>query len=94
MTVPKVQYGYWELITKGANQEVVEWAAEKLDEAGYRGTLVTLKSDQEEAIKSVVAGVGKLRAAGGGGKFIVENSPVGASASNGVIECGIQSIEG
>ena len=53
-----------------------------------------VKSDQEPTIKEVVNDVGKLRAAGGGGKFVIENSPVGASASNGVIERGIQSITG
>ena len=38
----------WVLPTehKGAVEEVVKWASEKLDEAGYRGVQVTLKSDQ------------------------------------------------
>ena len=65
-----------------------------LQEVGCEYGDLVVKSDQEEAIKSVVSEVGKLRAAGGGGKFIVENSPVGSSASNGIIERGIQSIEG
>ena len=55
---------------------------------------VVMKSDQEEAIKAVVTDVGRLRASGGGGKYVMEHSPVKASASNGVIERGIQSIEG
>ena len=53
-----------------------------------------VKSDQEEAIKAVVTDVGRLRASGGGGKYVMEHSPVKASAGNGVIEKGIQSIEG
>ena len=53
-----------------------------------------VKSDQEEAVKAVVEGVGKLRALDGGGKYIMENSPVGASQSNGIIERGIQSAAG
>ena len=57
------------------------------------GDLV-VKSDQEPAIQKVVEDVGKLRAAAGGGKYIPENSPVGSSASNGVVERGIQSISG
>jgi hypothetical protein len=65
-----------------------------LKEVGCELGDIVVKSDQEEAIKAVVADVGKLRAAGGGGKYVVEYSPVGASQSNGVIERGIQSIEG
>jgi hypothetical protein len=65
-----------------------------LQEVGCEFGDVTVKSDQEEAIKSVVKDVGRLRAAAGGGRFVEEMSPVGASASNGVIERGIQSIEG
>ena len=65
-----------------------------LQEVGCEFGDVTVKSDQEEAIKSVVKDVGGLRAAAGGGRFVEEMSPVGASASNGVIERGIQSIEG
>ena len=57
------------------------------------GDLV-VKSDQEEALVPIISDVGKLRAANGGGKFIIENSPVGASQSNGVVERGIQSIAG
>lgn len=57
------------------------------------GDLV-VKSDQEEAAKAVVEGVGKLKVLDGGGKYIMENSPVGASQSNGVIERGIQSVAG
>jgi hypothetical protein len=65
-----------------------------LQEVGLEFGDNIVKCDQEEAIKSVVSDVGRLRAAGGGGRMIVEYSPVGASASNGVIERGIQSIEG
>ena len=46
---------------------------------------IIVKSDQEEAIKVVVTDVGRLRAAGGGGKYVMEHSPMKASASNGVI---------
>ena len=37
--------------------------------------------------------VGKLRAAAGGGRYVVENSPVGSSASNGVVERHVQTIQ-
>jgi hypothetical protein len=65
-----------------------------LQEVGCEFGDLTVKSDQEEAIKGVVKDVGRLRAAAGGGRYVEEMSPVGASASNGVIERGIQSIEG
>ncbi len=45
---------------------------------------VTLKSDQ----------VGRVRAAAGGGKMIVESSPVGQSQSNGTAERAISSVAG
>ncbi len=37
--------------------------------------------------------VGRIRAAGGGGRYIVESSPVGSSGSNGVVERAIRSVE-
>ena len=65
-----------------------------LQEVGLEFGDLTVKSDQEESIKRVVRDVGRLRAAVGGGRFVEEMSPVRASASNGVIERGIQSVEG
>ena len=52
-----------------------------------------VKSDPEPAIKVIMGEVGRVRAAEGGGNFVVEQSPVGGSASNGVIEKAIQSVE-
>ena len=34
---------------KGVTPEVVTWIMSKLEEAGYKGTEITLKTDQEEA---------------------------------------------
>jgi len=65
-----------------------------MKEVGCEYGDLTAKSDQEPAIQKVIADVGKLRAFGGGGKFVLENSPVGSSASNGVVERAIQSITG
>ena len=55
---------------------------------------IVVKYVQEPAILSVISDVGRQRAAGGRGKFVVERSPVGPSQSNGVIERGAQSIAG
>ena len=38
-----------------------------------------IKTDQEPAIKAIVEDLGKVKAADGSGKYIVENSPVGSS---------------
>ena len=45
-------------------------------------------------MKAIITEVGRVRAAAGGGKMIVESSPVGQSQSNGVAERAISSVEG
>ena len=54
---------------------------------------VTVRTDQEPAIKAIVTEVGKVRAAAGGGKMMVEASPVKQSQSNGLVERAIKSEE-
>jgi hypothetical protein len=63
-----------------------------LREIGCESCDVIVKSDNEPAITSIISEVGRMRAATGGGKWIVENSPVGSSASNGVVERAIRSV--
>ena len=63
-----------------------------LKEIGCMHGDLIVKSDQEPAVKTVVEDVGRAKAADGSGRYIVENSPVGASQSNGMVERGIQSI--
>ena len=74
------------------------WAARRLmawmRELGHAHGDVIVKSDNEPAVKSLVEEWGRLRAAEGGGKMVVENSPVGSSQSNGVVERGIQTVQG
>ena len=53
-----------------------------------------VRSDQEPAVMSIIEEVGKMRAQRGGGRFNVENSPVGSSQSNGVEEKAIQFVQG
>ena len=64
-----------------------------LSEIGYLYGDVIIKSDLELTLTSLVEGVGRRRAAAGGGRWICENSPVGSSASNGVAERAIQSVQ-
>ena len=63
-------------------------------EVGCEHGPVTVKSDQEPAMKAIVNEVGRLRAAAGGGRLAVEMSPVGQSQSNGIAERAIQSVVG
>ena len=62
-----------------------------LRELGLEHQDLTLKSDQEPAIKDLLQGVSKQRLPA---RTFFEESPVGASASNGVIERGNQTVEG
>jgi hypothetical protein len=80
--------------SKGSEQYVVDRVVSYLAEVGCLYGDVIAKSDQESSLKSLVEAVGKLKGLSGSGKWIVEHSPVGASQSNGVIERGIQSVQG
>ena len=63
-------------------------------EVGCEFGNITIKTDNEEAIKVVVSDVAKARAAAGGpGRTNIENSKTHDSASNGVIERGNRSVE-
>ena len=64
-----------------------------LREIGCEQCDLVAKSNQEPAITSIVSEVGRIRAASGGGRYIVESSPVGSSGSNGVVEGAIRSVE-
>ena len=65
-----------------------------LKEIGLEFGDLVVKTDQEAAMGAIVENLRKNRAAAGGGAFIVEQSPVGASQSNGVVERGIQAVVG
>ena len=49
-----------------------------------------IKSDQEPAVKRLVKDLVRARAEG---KSVVEESPVGSSGSNGVVERAMQAVE-
>jgi hypothetical protein len=77
--------------SKSPSSFVVKRVLAFLDEVGCTHNDVTVKSDQEASINSLVDEIGRAR--GGGGKWMKEHSPVGASASNGVVERAIQSVQ-
>ena len=60
-------------------------------ELGVEGQDLVLRSDQEPALQDLLAEVGKRRTPA---KTFYEVSPVGSSASNGVAERGVQTVEG
>ena len=73
-----------------AAKRVVEF----LKEIGCRTGDLLLKTDQEPAIRALVAEICKVRAAEGStGRVIEEMSPKGSSGSNGVVERAVQSVE-
>ena len=56
---------------------------------------ITVKSDNEESIKALVTEVARVQAAGGGpGRTNVESSKAYSSASNGMVERGVRSVQG
>lgn len=80
--------GLWALPVehKGAQQDVIKWVVDKLEECGYSGVPVTLKSDQEPAMISLKQGIAIRRKA----ETPMIESPVRESKSNGRIERAIR----
>ena len=69
---------------KGADDGTCRAIVEDLDLLGYKDAV--LKSDQEPAIKVL----GELIKAAWNGNLAIEESPVGESQSNGMVDRGIQ----
>ena len=82
--VPKKSQGTW------MAKSLLAW----MRELGCEQSDVIVKCDNEASIVAVVNELGRLRAAKGGRRMVVENSPVHSSKSNGVIERGIQTAQG
>ena len=75
---------------KGPVDYVVIWLLKKLEDAGYSGVNITIKSDQEPAIVALKRAVALRRHAA---TCLIE-SPVRESQSNGTIERVIRSWQG
>ena len=71
--------------SKSSGKFVVERVVAFMREIGIAGTDVIVKTDQEPAMLKLRREVG-VRKAEFGGRWIEEESPVGSSASNGVVE--------
>ena len=79
--------------SKSTGKFVVARAGAFIRELGIGHLDIVAKSDQEPSIKKLVEDVGRSRGEGSG-RWIAEFSPVKSSASNGVVERGIQSVQG
>ena len=63
-----------------------------MKESGADQGDITIKFDQELALIALVREIGSHRAAGGGGRMVVESVPVGDSQGNGVVKRAIKSV--
>jgi hypothetical protein len=79
--------------SKSTGEFVAKRVMAFLKEIGCEMGDVIVRSDQEPAILSIIQEVGRLRAIAGGWRYICENSPVGSSQSNGMIERYVQSVQ-
>merc|ERR1711867_276629 len=78
---------------KSSGKFVVERVIAFMREIGIAGVDVVVKTDQEPAMLKLRREIG-IRKMEFGGRWIEEESPVGSSASNGMVERAIQSVQG
>ena len=79
--------------SKGERQFLARRVQAFLQEIGADTGDITLKRDQEPAMKAVLSEVSRHRAAAGGGRTVIEHSAVVDSKGNGVVERAVKSIE-
>ena len=79
---------------KSTNEWVPTRLMAWLRELGLEFNDIIVKSDNEPALISLVEAWRRLRPVKGGGKMVVEHSPVHSSKSNGVVERSIQTVQG
>ena len=80
--------------SKGERQFLARRVQAFLKEIGADTGDITLKSDQEPAMKAVLSEVSRHRAAAGGVRSVIEHSAVEDSKGNGVVERAAKSIKG
>jgi hypothetical protein len=79
--------------SKSTNTYIARRIVAFMKEIGVVHGDVLVKTDQEPAIMAIVEEAGRVRAAEGGGRYVIEQSPVGSSASNGIVERAILGVE-
>ena len=88
----KAKEGFWTLpvAEKGASEDAVQWTCGVMEDSGYGGCEITVKSDQEPAIVSLRKAIAATRT----GTTVPMNSPVRCSKSNGRIENAVKRFQG
>ena len=76
--------------TKGVTPEVVTWIMNKLEEAGYKGTEITMNTDQEESIMALKRAVAARRET----RTSLIESKVRVSVSNSRVERAVRKWRG
>ena len=79
---------------KSSGEFIAKRVVAFMREIGCEMNAVTLKSDNEPALMAVMDGIARVRASRGAQRTSMENSPVHSSKSNGVIERGVQTVQG
>ncbi len=79
--------------SKSTNTYITKRIVAFMKEIGVVHGDVLVKTDQEPAIMAIIEEAGRVRAAEGGGRYVIEQSPVGSSASNGIVERAILGVE-
>ena len=82
--VPRKTTGEW------IGRRLIAW----LREIGLESVDIIVKSDNEPALTTLIASWSTMRAMTSGSRMIIENSPVGSSNINGIVESAIQSVQG
>ena len=80
--------------SKSVEDFVTQRSVAFLGKCGNEKTKITLKTDQEPAILALVEDIVRFRASLGAGETVPENSPAYSHQSNGIVERGVQSVEG
>ena len=80
--------------TKSTGEFITRRIMAYLRECGCELAKIVVKTDQEPAIVNMIEDLTKLRVDRGAEETIPENSVVGSSQTNGVVERGVQSVEG
>jgi len=80
--------------SKSTGEFIAKRVVAFMREFGCEMNVITIKSDNEPALVALVDEVVRVRAARGACKTNVEHSPVKSSKSNGVIERGVQTVQG
>ena len=87
-----VKEAMWALCVdrKGPSEDSVKWCCDVLEDSGYGGCEITVKTDQEPAIVDLRRSIAASRT----GATVPINSPVRCSKANGRVENAVKIFQG